>query len=569
MDRDPRPCHTFKDDKSTETPPDMLNSPPEPPGKSPSAFVASIVIMAAIITPLLILSQVAAHLRTDVVDDQMFAYYGWRIAHGGTVYLDVWDNKPPGIYWINALGFLMTDTYMGVVTLCALAVIIAYVCFYIIASSVYFPAAAAVATTLASFFITHARYQGGSNRTETFLVPCELAAVAFYVRGFARDRNWKWIVSGLCCGGAVLFKQVGVAALGAMGLHLIWLMILRKIPFRTGVRRGLLILVGFGITVSIAAAYLASQHALGEAWFATVTFNQSYFNVGDSGLTHRFVNQWKLRQEMYPILLLPTLMAIATLIHAALWAFRPQLKPVEIERPVLDYKPVVPNYLVLFGLWMLIAFYGATISPHAFRHYIIPFIPPLMLFSAYIINLLQAEASLLRRLQNRAWVTAGFVIMGYFASDAAYRQWEEVSKVWNERDPVMVDGRWKFRASEVEELGNAVARVTGPNDTLQCWGYMPGVYLQARRNNVCRFTTTEKIGQVRENARFVAVELREKLTANPPMVFVLSSTDWAWITGVFKDNQPDELGKWLAEWLQANYEQVDDVRNIYVMKRKK
>lgn len=546
----------------------MLNDPPQPPGKSRTAFATAIIALVVIITPLLTLSQLAAHLRGDVVDDQMFAYYGWRIAHGGTVYLDVWDNKPPGIYWINALGFLISDSYLGIVFLCAAALLIAHVCFYVIASSVYFPAAAAVSTALASFYITHARYQGGSNRTETFLVPCELLAVALYVRGFARDRSWKWLAAGLCCGAAVLFKQVGIAALGAMGLHLIWLMIIRNISFWTGVRRGLLILAGFGITVSVAAGYLASQGALHEAWFAAVTFNQSYFNVGDSGLTNRLVNRWKLGNEMYPILILPTLMAIATIIHASLWALRPHLKPAEIEKPVVDYKPVVPHYLILFGLWTLIGFYGATISPHAFRHYIIPFIPPLVLFAGYIVNLLQAEASLLRRMQHRAWVTSGFVVMGYFASEAAYRHWEEVSKVWNERDPVYVNGGWRIKQSEIEVVGDAVARHTKPGDTLQCWGYMPGVYLQSRRVNVCRYTTTEKIGQVRENARFVAAELREKLTVNPPTVFVITSTDWAWITGVYPDKPPDELGAWLAGWLAQNYEQVDDIRNIYVMKRK-
>ncbi|MBL8877660.1 MAG: hypothetical protein JNG88_00955 [Phycisphaerales bacterium] len=158
--------------------------------------------------------------------------------------------------------------------------------------------------------------------------------------------------------------------------------------------------------------------------------------------------------------------------------------------------------------------------------------------------------------------------MGYFASEAAYRHWEEVSKVWNERDPAFVNGAWKIKQSEIEEVGDAVARLTKPGDTLQCWGYMPGVYLQARRENVCRFTTTEKIGQVRENALFVSAELRDKLVTNPPTVFVISSTDWAWITGVYKNKPPDELGVWLAGWLTENYEQVDDIRNIYVMKRK-
>ena len=63
--------------------------------------------MVLLLVPIVTLSQLTAHNRVDVVDDQMFGYFGWRIAHGAVPYKDVWDNKPPGIYWINALGFLI------------------------------------------------------------------------------------------------------------------------------------------------------------------------------------------------------------------------------------------------------------------------------------------------------------------------------------------------------------------------------------------------------------------------------------------------------------------------------
>jgi 4-amino-4-deoxy-L-arabinose transferase-like glycosyltransferase len=92
-----------------------------------------ITAMVLLILPIVTLSQLAAHNRVDVVDDQMFGYFGWRIAHGATVYEDVWDNKPPGIYWINALGFLIGgDSYAGVIFLCALAVVVMLVCFFVI-----------------------------------------------------------------------------------------------------------------------------------------------------------------------------------------------------------------------------------------------------------------------------------------------------------------------------------------------------------------------------------------------------------------------------------------------------
>jgi len=125
-----------------------------------------IVAMVVVIAPLIAVSQIIGYWRTDVVDDQMFGYYGWRLAHGATVYRDVWDNKPPGIYWVNALGMLVgRDSYFGVVALCTVALVAAHAAFYAAAAAVYHRSAAALTTILLSFFVTHAYFTGGTNRT--------------------------------------------------------------------------------------------------------------------------------------------------------------------------------------------------------------------------------------------------------------------------------------------------------------------------------------------------------------------------------------------------------------------
>ena len=40
-------------------------------------------------------------------DSGIFAYTGQVILDGGLPYVDAWDNKPPGVYYINALAFLL------------------------------------------------------------------------------------------------------------------------------------------------------------------------------------------------------------------------------------------------------------------------------------------------------------------------------------------------------------------------------------------------------------------------------------------------------------------------------
>jgi 4-amino-4-deoxy-L-arabinose transferase-like glycosyltransferase len=553
---------------SSTTPPQSTKpaTPPEPIGEQTS-WPILITAMVLLIAPIVTLSQIGAHNRVDVVDDQMFGYFGWRIAHGAVVYQDVWDNKPPGIYWTNALGFLIGgDSYGGVVFLCVLAVAVSLTCFFIISASVYFRGAAAAATVLASFYLTHAFFQGATNRTETFLMTFELAGVALYFRGFARDRWWKWLLAGACCGCAFLYKQVGLAAWGTLGLHTIILVIMRDLSWRDGLRRCLLLLGGMLAAVALAIIVIVAQGAADKAYFAVFRFNRAYFASADSSLTEIFFNRYFLQQYVGTALLLPVLMAIAALIHSILWRLRPAVRPAEIESQVRTLKPVCPRFMLLFLIWYVVAFYGAAVSPHRFRHYLLPTLPPLMLMGGYLISFLRTEISLAKRLQQRVWVTACFVAMGYFALGSLIWQWEELSRVWLFRIEEGKQAEW-------EVVGAAAARLTEPDDRIHCQGYMPGVYLHARRLNASRYTTTEKLGQVweTEEADIIRHELREQLEAAPPALMVMSTGDY----GMIREAQPpgdhpDWLGWWLKRFLSENYERALEIIecNVLIFQRK-
>jgi len=540
------------------------------PSQTPLWLHLTVMLLAA--GPLVLASQLAAHWRVDVVDDQMFGYFGWRIAQGATVYVDVWDNKPPGIYWINALGFLLGGgSYLGVIALCAVAIVGSLAAFFVICASVYFRGAAAIATILAAFFVTHGYFQAGANRTETFLILLELTAVALYFRGFVRDRSWIWFLAGLCCGCAFMFKQVGLAAWGAMGLHTIALVAMRELPWSTGLRRCLLLVWGAAAAVGAAVATLAWQGALDDAVYAVYTFNQAYFEAGNSSFSNTFVNRHFLTLHMFPILLLPVLMAIAAVIHAVLWWLRPQLRPAEVERPIRAFRPAVPHYMMLFVVWYGAALYGAVLSPHFFRHYLVPTLPPLLLMGGYLINVLKTEASLLRRMQQRIAVTAAFVLMGYLAWAGQVRQLEVLSTVWVYRFEQNKNADW-------EDVGAHLARLTRPDDLVQCFDYLPGVYLHARRLNASRYTTLEKIGQLRETqtAEMIRQSVIADLQRTRPVALVMHSGDYVEMEYMLTTTQPDpartpidSLGRWLFPHMKDNYRLALDVADhgIYIFMR--
>lgn len=531
-----------------------------PPAVRETEWRVLLLALALLIAPLIVLCEFIAVWRVDVVDDQMFAYYGWRIANGATVYLDVWDNKPPGIYWINALGMLIAGgSYAGIVILCTLALLSSFAFFLVACASIYFRTAAAFTTVLLSFYLMHGYYTGGTNRTETFLVAFELGAVALYFRGWARDQSWKWLAAGACCGCAFLFKQVGLAAWGAMLVHLLLCTICGDLPLSTALRRAALLVGGCATVVAIACGVLAAQGALYDAWFATFAFNRGYFAVGQSQFPFRYSSQHLLRTHLFPILTLPFLLAIASVIHAALWRLRPALRPAEIVVQVRSLRPAVPRFMAMLLVWWAAAMYGAVISPHAFRHYLVPTIPPLLMIAGYVLSMMVTEQRLLHRLQQRAWVAAALVAMGWFALDAVKAQLTEFGKVYVDRILLNEPASW-------EPIGAAVRRVTGPQDRIQCWGYHPGVYLTARRINACRFTTTEKIGQVGANAAFVLHEIEHVLRTEPPVVIAMDASDYEWIQGRRPEKSDATIGPWMAE----HYAPVIDVAkfNVLVFKRR-
>lgn len=549
-------------------------------------------VMIFVCAALIVLSQFAAHWRLDVVDDQMFGYFGWRIAQGGTVYLDVWDNKPPGVYWLNALGFALTGSYAGVVVLCAAAVTLSHILFYVIAASIYFPGTAALLTMLASFYLTHTYLQGATNRTETYLVLCDLAAMALYVRGHRRERWWMWWLAGACCGGSFLFKQVGLTAWGAMGLHTIVRVLARELDWRSGLRRCVLLTLGLAATLALAAGALALQGALSAALFATFEFNRGYFASGNSSFTQTEANRRMLLNDTGYFLLLPLLMLIAAWIHGVTWRLRPHFRPPEVAGPIEAFSPAAPRTLLLFSIWYVASFYGAIVSPHHFRHYLIPTLPPMLLICGHLLNVIKTEIGLVRRLAQRGWVVGAFVAMGYFALSAGTYLKEGVARVWWERfdrnTPEVVLRRdpntaeWTKTASTAgdpargynraigELIADEVIRLSRPEDRIQCWGYFPGVYLYAQRASASRFFTTEKLGHVGAHAEFIRRELHDTLVSQPPALFVISAEDYAWCVDPPPGRPPDWIGRFIGEWLDRTYVRVVDIpgANVLVFQRR-
>jgi 4-amino-4-deoxy-L-arabinose transferase-like glycosyltransferase len=538
-------------------------------------YVPAVVIL--LVLPIVAASQVEAHLRIDPMDDGYFAFCGWRIASGDVLYHDVWDNKPPGIFWLNALAFLVfgAGSYLGIVVTTTVGILAAVGAFWAITRRCYPAAGAALGTVLFALYFTHGAYHGGSNRIETYLAAAELLAVAAFVHG-ALSRRIGWIVAaGLAAGAAITLKQTGIAALGALLAYTGIALLLRWWSWRLALTRAGALLAGVALLVGATVSILAVRGNLPAAYEAVFAFNRVYFEAEVSEVGFNFTNYLKLRRFVFPVLTLPVLLAIAALVHAALRA------PRELRKPATTQ---LPAPILLAAVWLAAACFSAWNAPHGYRYYLLPIIPPLLLLATDFLARLQGELGLLERLRRSAAITGALVLIGYFALGAAERQVGRIGSIWSVRQPTPLSDssfQWEVEPQPWQRAAAHAREITAPSDRLHVWGYWPYVYLEARRPNVSRFFITDMlmkldtfaahappqaVGRIERLAAEIRTELRTTLQARPPKLILINRLNFpALVDPSRRVELTDPLDDWLAGWLAERYTRVPDAPDPFVI----
>lgn len=439
------------------------------------------VLMVCIFAlPIVIISQFIAHYEDTVVDDDLFAYFGWCIREGAVLYRDLWDHKPPGVFWLNAAGFLAGDTtgvfVIGVVTQ------LATLGLFITASYLLFHrGAAAILSAMAVVLLTHRHYFGGANRGETYVVSLELLLLVCCLLAMRRDRFVGWLVGGACGGAALLMKQTGFAALIAILLHQAILVWSGRIDRSAALRRVMFLLSGAAAVLAIAATVLAIQSTLGEAVRATLTANRDYIALGGDGPSDSSWWRERIERSGWPLLKLPILLAVGSLLHSVANLLHGPRRQAVSSTDECDMP------MALISIWLVVSWAAALAGPMHSTHYMLPVLPPLLLLGGRILDLLFSEAAILQLAAQRAWIIVAILVFAYLASDAVSAQMQKASVVYWDRRPERVGVHLRVQPTAAEMIGRRIAECTVPDDTLICWDYLPKVALEARRRSATRF----------------------------------------------------------------------------------
>lgn len=164
-----------------------------------------------------------------VNDEGTYFAVAQAMAHGFRLYVDVWENKFPGIYLMYAAVYhLIGPSLLAVRLLATISVLLTVGLVFLIASA-HLPRRAGLAAALLTGFLMGTPFlEGTTANAEVFLAA--LAALAVYL---GTTRNLP-MLAGIAIGLAILFKAVAGFDACALGLWYLMRDRPRLLPYATG-----------------------------------------------------------------------------------------------------------------------------------------------------------------------------------------------------------------------------------------------------------------------------------------------------------------------------------------------
>lgn len=242
---------------------------------SPYALFALILIISS---PLFFLRGIG------VFDDSVYLKIGELINQGLHPYKDVFDNKPPGIYylaaliaWIGRNHWLTNRLFLFIFAAILGFSVIKYTRYIWTNQAAYF--AAFIFGT--SYIIT----QGYSFHTEQFCTALGFAAICI-VSQKRSHQLINWIISGCLVGIAFLFKQVAILYLIAFICCELFLALTKVKNSTTAIRRCVFLLLGFCLSIAIPFALLVFSglwsNFYQDVFLGVVPFAENKISITDT-----------------------------------------------------------------------------------------------------------------------------------------------------------------------------------------------------------------------------------------------------------------------------------------------
>jgi 4-amino-4-deoxy-L-arabinose transferase-like glycosyltransferase len=505
------------------------------------------LVFFTLLIPILACNHYISANRSDERDHFLFAVFGRELARGAELYGDVWDNKPPVIYWWNAASHTLFGGRMESTAATMTAAVVG-ACFLVWGSLRRFfsSSAAVVGALLFSFLVTHHYYHVGSNRPETLMILFDALGYSAFVHvitGGAWATVWMFLV-GSACGLSLATKQVGLGLATAVMMQQTLAMLFGSLEVRAWLWRSIGWILGFATTIGL--VWLAVNRWGNPNWGCDAIFGYN-LELMQQRSEGPWWPQWVGMRDNWDAQFLPILLAASWVVYV-IWN--------GMTRQASRHSHVIPSGHTLFLLiWLGASLLLSQAGPDGRMHYYSVALSPLLLLGA--IGIGAALDSVESR--NPAIPSIGSIVLvalvGGLIVSPVRAQLRKLGQVVNQVEDV----------NEANRRDRMVASIVGNSSTgdrMFAWGYDPELYWDTGLSPASRYIGTDKCGSG-EIGRARQAELMNGLREVQPRVMLINAAvldrleegDWGEISGA----------DWV-DWFRSNYSQpVEEFQGIWVL----
>ncbi|HEX5808707.1 MAG TPA: glycosyltransferase family 39 protein [Anaerolineales bacterium] len=472
-------------------------------------------------------------------DSGVFLYMGWRLLNGDIPYRDVWDHKPPLIYFVDALGLsLAPDSLWGIWILQFIFIFLTLLLVYRLLDREFgIYAALASAVVLTSGLLTILEK---GNVTEGYALVFQALCFWLFMEAWKKDfpvRDSFWI--GLAGGLAFNFKQTTIGVWITYGLFLVAVRLLQR---RLPVRDLLSLLAGWSIPSLVFVIYFASQNALLHFWEQAYLYNFVYIgkHEGIRRLIPVFIKGFAYLRNGW-VLYLAILGWLAGL--AYVWLRR---------KTIRDVHPLILIALVNLPIEVLLV----TVSGRSILHYYLTPLPVMAILAGVLVYTAPFFAGRARSASSQSmqkWlpgIALLFILLGQYGQIQYY--------------PEYVRG---LRDNDYAPVIDYVAKNTNEDDKVLLIGAESVVNFLARRAAPTRYVYQYPLALLGRRPMFE--EYFNQILGDKPVLIIdtrgRSQLDEKLYTPLQKRSQIVREG---VQYLGANYQQVAQFGDWFVYRLK-
>lgn len=472
-------------------------------------------------------------------DSGVFAYIGWRILEGELPYVNVWDHKPPLVFYINALGLKMTNlSFWGVWIIGVISLAIAAYFSLKLLSKIYQPSIAIAVTAIWMGCLP--TFYGNGNLTTEYTLPLQFASLyaVYFWLGDVKRPFWKFFLIGVLGGMAFMTKQSSIGVWVAIGMALVALLFHK--PARKDTTKKILGMVaGVFFFCALVVLYFYLEDGLKAFLNQAFAYNFKYISRSNVSVVRRLMNLIDMRE-----------MKTITVFHLGVVGGFAALAHVLGNKKGKAFAPETLFYgLVVFNLVLEVLL--THLPDDTYKHYYMTMLPSLSILTGFLASSL--IESLNRDLAgNRKWLEKAFLcMMAAFACIPLLWKWyDSLHGV----TPTVNEGVIEFVQSETE-----------PEDTILIWGAETMINYYTQREAPTRYVYQYPLihGDY-VNKEMILEFLNDIQEKEPKFIIDSNRHDMPFMTFPFSNEDIEEGINWITE----EYELVEEIEGWIVYQKK-